>query len=319
MIVMTLIGGLGNQLTGYAFAKALSIELDQDLYFDDSYLKKIEKNNNLDDLYGLRHFTAENRMINDDTYRKQLTFFWGFWGKVYRKLYKIIPLRFKKIIIEDSFQFNPKLLNLKKRDLYFMYGYWPAYKYWFKYSDTIRKELAFKEDIYDETKNDADLILKTKFSVSIHIRRGDYEKKPEVNKVLGNVCTDRYYTESINYISDKIDNPHFFLFSDDIEWVKKHFSINHEATYIDTHSLSIDNKDGHHDDGYKDMYLMSLCKNNIVANSSFSWWGAWLNNNNGKIVVCPDRWFNPVSINKEKNDDYVATIFPEDWIRISTQ
>lgn len=133
-------------------------------------------------------------------------------------------------------------------------------------------------------------------SVSIHIRRGDYLS--EINQGLyGGICTEMYYAKAITYICNKIDQPSFFVFSNEIDWVKNNVDIPN-PTYIDFNNGA---------DSWQDMFLMSQCKHNIIANSSFSWWGAWLNRNTNKIVITPSRF-----INLEEDSD----IIPDAWIRI---
>ena len=135
-----------------------------------------------------------------------------------------------------------------------------------------------------------------KNSISIHIRRGDY-LHPKFNHLYGNICTIEYYKEAITILQQKYANLHFYIFSDDISWVKENLPIV-PSTYIDWNKK---------EDSWQDMYLMSQCKHNIIANSSFSWWGAWLNNNPNKTVICPSRFMN---LNQQSD------IVPEDWIQI---
>jgi hypothetical protein len=113
------------------------------------------------------------------------------------------------------------------------------------------------------------------------------------------VCSLKYYQDAIKYISQKIDNPVFYIFSDDIEWVKRELIISFPCVYIDFNQQSV---------SYKDMQLMSLCKCNIIANSSFSWWGAWLNINPEKIVIAPNSWF----CNGTNDQDLI----PYNWLRL---
>lgn len=130
-------------------------------------------------------------------------------------------------------------------------------------------------------------------SVSIHIRRGDY-LKPEVQKKYGNIATDEYYTKAIERILKLVENPRFFVFSNDISWCKNNLNLKNVCF--------VEGNNGK--DSFMDMYLMSKCKHNILANSSFSYWGAMLNNNGGKIVIYPRVWDN----------DKTPDIFPNQWI-----
>ena len=140
-------------------------------------------------------------------------------------------------------------------------------------------------------------LINNKNSVAIHIRRGDYLNDPKVRCIHGILGSD-YYKKSINYIKKKVKNPFFFIFSDDIELVKKNFSFfnNKKYIFIDTKS------------SINDLYLMSNCKHFIIANSTFSWWGAWLSKNKRKIVCAPKRWL--------RARISTPDIIPESWIRI---
>ena len=144
-------------------------------------------------------------------------------------------------------------------------------------------------------------------SVSIHIRRGDFTANPEVAKVHGNICNLEYYERAMNFIEQKIDNPIFYIFTDDVEWVKIHFN-NRSNLIIVSNSVKNQVEFGHKHNAHQEMYLMSLCNHNIIANSSFSWWAAWLNRNDNKIIIAPKKWFN------DKKSD--RDLIPITWIRI---
>jgi hypothetical protein len=135
-------------------------------------------------------------------------------------------------------------------------------------------------------------------SVSIHIRRGDYVSNPVVNQIHG-TCPLDYYYKAIDTITRKIENPHFFIFTDDPVWVQENFKIPYTATIV----RRDDQKD------YEDLILMSSCKNHIIANSSFSWWGAWLNPRKDKLVISPAKWY--------PGADYdTRDLLPGSWITI---
>lgn len=178
----------------------------------------------------------------------------------------------------------------------FFLGYWQTEKYFCHIEKEIQATFEFKRELLSpETARFLRRIIETN-SVSIHIRRGDYLS--EINQGLyGGICTEMYYAKAITYICNKIDQPSFFVFSNEIDWVKNNVDIPN-PTYIDFNNGA---------DSWQDMFLMSQCKHNIIANSSFSWWGAWLNRNTNKIVITPSRF-----INLEEDSD----IIPDTWIRI---
>ena len=142
-------------------------------------------------------------------------------------------------------------------------------------------------------------LIRTVNSVSLHIRRGDYVSNPDTNSALG-TCSLEYYRHCIEHIASNVENPHFFLFSDDINWVRDNLKIKYPTTVVDGNSA---------DTNYADLHLMSNCKHNIIANSSFSWWGAWLNNNPDKIIIAPKIWFANSPLTPKE-------IIPENWLKL---
>lgn len=174
-------------------------------------------------------------------------------------------------------------------------GYWQTEKYFYEIADKIRKEFTFNI-------NDSYLIKIAKEisemsdSVSLHVRRGDYLQDPGK---YGGICTTDYYMKAIEYIKSKVNSPCFFIFSDDLKWVRDNLFVEN-AVYMDKSMFKTYRN-------WYDMYLMTCCKHNVIANSSFSWWGAWLNSNEKKIVVAPKKW-----LNGEETFD----IWPSGWIKI---
>lgn len=154
-------------------------------------------------------------------------------------------------------------------------GCWIHPLYFANIEEKIRKEFQFV-GINERNKHFSEDLSNVE-SVSLHIRRGDYLKNP-----IYGVCDEHYHKKAINWINDRVDNPFFIVFSDDVEWCNEYlnqFKVNYRM---------VDWNIGQ--DSYQDMFLMSQCKHNIIANSTFSWWGAWLNTNNNKIVVAPNMW-----------------------------
>lgn len=172
----------------------------------------------------------------------------------------------------------------------------------YKFPELIREELLenfrFNHLYEDKLRNLADQIKK-KNAVSVHVRRGDYMSK-RYAPYYGNICTENYYRNAIKYMEENVKDCTFYIFSDGIEEIEEHYRMNN-AVYIK--KTLFDN----YEDWY-DMYLMSICKYNIIANSTFSWWGAWLNQHDEKIVIAPHRWINSC--------DY-QDIYPKDWVQIS--
>lgn len=201
-----------------------------------------------------------------------------------------------KIILKK----NPCIFEqevLKKRfGLSFYIGFWQTEKYFSSIREEILTTFTFDKKMISLQTNNILHLIKNTNSVSIHIRRGDYLQKG-VKEIFGNICTPTYYDKAISEIKNRIDNPNFFVFSNDIEWVKENISIP-SPNYIDWNKGT---------DSWQDMFLMSQCKYNIIANSTFSWWGAWLNQNDNKIVIAPKRFLNDIE---------TPDIFPKEWITI---
>lgn len=190
---------------------------------------------------------------------------------------------------------------LNDPDIIFMVGYFQNERFFKKYAADIRNLFAFQGDLPIETEK-----LKTEIesqnAVSIHIRRTDY-----VSSGYYYVLSVGYYKRAMKYIARNVDNPHFYIFSDDIDWVENNMDFNYPHTFVKINKGR---------DSYLDMYLMSLCKHNIIANSTFSWWGAWLNKNPDKIVIAPDVWgfsTDPYEQTKKR----VKEIVPDEWIILS--
>lgn len=291
MVTVLLSGGLGNQMFQYAAAKALATRLDTPLVFD---LYTLEKKT----LATKRHFELG---IFDIKAEKRNT----IRGKILNKIFPFAQRHRKFFSLFGFFTdtaailYQPSFESLKGNIT--MLGNFQNEQYFRYIKDIIRKDFSLKEPL---TGRNADLTkkLNTTNSVSIHIRRGDYitNKGAASNFVT---CEKGYYDAAIDYILKRIPNPEFFIFSEDFEWVKENLNFgNHPVTFIDW------NKE---QDSYIDMQLMSLCKHNIIANSSFSWWGAWLNTNTSKIVVAPSKWFQD-----ETKNALLDQFYPEGWIKI---
>jgi len=194
---------------------------------------------------------------------------------------------------EGDFKFNPQVLSLgPNTDLY---GYFQTEKYFEKYRNEILEIFTFKQNHKDEAENflseKVPPLASDKNIISLHVRRGDYTLYPNHHPT----CSDEYYQSAISKFD--LSNSIFLVFSDDIEWCKKKFE-GESFIFSDT------------DNQYLDLAIMSFCDHHIIANSSFSWWGAWLNKSEDKKVIAPSRWFGP-ALNKDTSD-----IYCKNWIKI---
>lgn len=283
MQIIRILGGLGNQMFQYAFYKSLNNSEENLLDITDFNHYKLHNGFELEKVFQLKNVKhAELRDIEVLSDCKL---------DVLSRIKRKIVGRKKTHIIESYLHFDEKYGNMK--NVYFD-GYWQSEKYFKNIEKEMRKEFIFPEFTEKQNTEIFEKIEKMN-SISIHIRRGDYLNHP----LYSNICSIEYYEKAINYVKNKIEGPVFFIFSNDIDWCKENFSFE-EAYFVD---WNIGEK------SFRDMQLMSSCKHNIIANSSFSWWGAWLNNNLDKIIIAPSKW-----LNDERVD--IDDIIPEGWIKI---
>lgn len=291
MCIICLRGGLGNQMFqysfGYSFSKKTSATLKLDIScFKLDYLRNYELG-----LYNIIENFATSYEINKLTKKSS-----NLVDKTIRKLvFKSLSLN-ENFYKESGFNFDGNVFNTHN-NTYFD-GYWQSEKYFNDYRDDLLTMFSLKENVHYQTKKYQHKICDGE-SVSLHIRRGDYISDTKANNILG-ICPLDYYKTAVLAINDNIDNPHYYIFSDDIDWTKENIDFIDAITFVE---LAQDIPD------HEEMWLMSQCQHNIIANSSFSWWGAWLNQNPEKIVIAPQRWFMDTSIN---TDDLI----PESWVRL---
>jgi hypothetical protein len=291
MIIVKLTGGLGNQMFQYAAARRLSVKHGSLLKLDDS-IYRTDQAGLTPYKYELGCFSLGSKMAN-----KMDIILAGIGGGPVSMIMQLLPFNKKlKMIREKDFNFDPAMPEVP--DNIYLIGHWISYKYFRDIEDLIRKEFTF---IVPQTGGRKQLSyhIASSESVSLHIRRGDYVADKSTNQKHG-VCGPDYYKKAISIIEEKTGSPHFYVFSDDIKWAKENVKISHPTEYVENNI---------NDNASEDMRLMSQCKHNIIANSTYSWWGAWLNSNPGKTVLTPKKWFNDESIN-------VADLIPEGWIKI---
>ena len=286
MIIVRIIGGLGNQMFQYALYKSLE-QKGKEVKIDISGFLN----------YGLHNgYELPNifKISENIATQQEIELLSDHKSDLFNKMRRKITGRKRTHNIQEDFKFIPEVFEL---DHVYLDGYWQSQKYFIDEETTIRNSYKFNNHL-DSRNMEIVSKMKQVNSVSIHVRRGDYITDPEANKVHGGITTLEYYKKSIKLIKERLDNPIFFVFSDDIEWVRQNMGL--------TNSYFIDWNNGR--DSYKDMQLMSYCKHNIIANSSFSWWGAWLNQNESKIVIAPSKWFNTID---------VKDVIPDHWIRVN--
>ena len=280
MKIVKLSGGLGNQMFQYAFGQALGNET----VYESSWFEKTKGNSDITQRsFELNFFKCTPHILEPNDFKKL---------KKNNKFLILFGIKTKhKKITEKPFNvYNPKLLKITKG---IFEGYFQCAQYYDSVREQLLKDFTPRAKINEDNQKILELIQKTN-SVSLHVRRGDYLKLQHIH----GLCDISYYEKAIDYIALHTVNPHFFLFSDDIKWVKENLKINHPFTVVNINSGK---------NSPWDMWLMKNCKHNIIANSSFSWWGAWLNENPQKIVIAPQKW---------TTSNTSTDIIPHEWKRI---
>lgn len=291
MLIQKITWGLGNQMFQYAYVKAQSLRNKQDFRLDISGFEYYKLHKYCLEIFDIEKKYSSKNMIPFYEKLCSKNKFIDFWLS---KLKWILQKINKKHFLEEKFNFNPHLLTIQSG---YIEGYFQTEKYFIDFKDEIKGDFKFTIPPSEKNKDIIDIINGTN-SISIHIRRWDYISNVTTNSFHG-TCHLDYYKKAIEVIQSKVTDPIFFVFSDDINWCKENIKIRH-CYYIDWNNA---------DSNYEDMRLMSLCKHNIIANSSFSWRWAWLNNNKDKIVITPKKWFNN---SEQKHDDIV----PYNWLKL---
>ncbi|UAY50996.1 alpha-1,2-fucosyltransferase [Ferruginibacter albus] len=276
MIIIKLWGGLGNQMFQYALYlsfnnRQIPVCLDKSIF---------DTGNNGYQLENIFHLSPHY----SNSFQKNIT------KAIYKPLSKILNYSYD----EKKRGYGHYDDSVFEHRFGYLKGFWQSEKYFSPIKEEVRK--AFTFSIPDDVQNSEVLNkIRSTNSVSVHIRRGDYLAENR-NWELG----IEYYKNALSIINGRQNDCNFFIFSDDINWAKENLA-QPNSTFIDWNKGK---------DSYRDMQLMSNCKHHIIANSSFSWWGAWLNTNDDKIVIAPEHW---------AGMEGTRDIVPGEWIKISTK
>jgi hypothetical protein len=275
VIITHLIGGLGNQMFQYAAGRALSIRHKAQLLLDigDFSEYRLHQGFELASVFSCPVTLAEPQDVRS-------VLGWQS-SRLVRKIFArpaLRSIRNRHFTLEPHFHYWSGIRDVLP-PCYLM-GYWQSERYFADVAPTIRKDFTFREPLSGRNLELAAEITSVN-AVSLHVRRGDYVSDPKTT-ATHRVCSLEYYHSAIKYIADHVERPHFFVFSDDMDWVKSNLKSQFPLSYVDHNQGA---------DSYNDMRLMSLCHHHIISNSSFSWWGAWLDDRPDKIVIAPKRWF----------------------------
>ena len=286
MVIVQLSGGLGNQMFEYALYLKLQ-SMGKEVFLDDVTCYGPGQRTKQLDVFGLSYRAAGPRQL-----REMTDSFADPVSRIRRKLFGRKDLSYR----EASCDFDPLVF---RKEPALLQGCFQSERYFEDIQDQVRNAYRFRNLVFNErVKGYREQILEKKGrAVAVHLRRGDY-LDPKFFGLYQGICTDEWYEKAIYTMKKRVPDAAFFFFSNDPDWVKEHYSGRDLVTV----------EGGSEDAGYEDLYLMHLCSHQIIANSSFSWWGAWLNENKDKIVICPEQWF---------ADGRQTDIICKDWIKIS--
>lgn len=281
MIIVKITGGLGNQLFQYALGRAVANHHQVSFKLDISAYETYKLHNG----YRLNQFNIKADIAN----YVDIINLKGPNNFIYRACKKAGLVKKKTYYAEKQRTiYDPAVFKEGAR---YLDGYWQNEKYFIEIREALLHEFMPNQPLSVQAQVHQ-FKIQHSTAVSIHVRRGDYLTHPEIG-----VLDVEYYKKSVEYIRSRVVSPLFFVFSNDLDWCKEHFIFIENLNYIDDTTTEID-----------DLILMSQCQHNIIANSSFSWWSAWLNSNASKIVIAPKRWM----INNPNNYKWT----PNSWIEI---
>ena len=293
MVIAKLSGGLGNQMFQYACAIAVAEHLECECKFDLDWFDSSTLHNGLEihKVFGVelpRATLLDTKAVLGWKY----PIIMALGSRVLSE--KISFLTKQLILTEHAFSGFFEKKAGKECDVY-MAGYWQSEDYFLGQKSKIQS--AFKFKVNADVEQYKNTILNSRHTVSMHIRRGDYVTHKKSNDLLG-VCSVDYYRQAAADIEKRVgEKPTYFVFSDDLKWAQEQFGFLEQVVFVSGNEGA---------NSYLDMYLMSLCEHHIIANSSFSWWGAWLSSSNTKMVYAPTPWFN--------QGKPVKAICPSPWL-----
>lgn len=298
MIIVCIKNGLGNQMFQYAFGKVLEWQYNTSVFFDIMNDDFVSGEQTDMEIFTIGKYTVVEKektekfkpfSVKQFLLNKQYIKYIYFKIRRYFHPAKLVtePLPSQYIQLFDH-------LNLQC-DYYFM-GHWMNLRYFEGYDVEIKQLFQLKVTDFYQTELAQEIANSERDTVSLHIRRGDYL----ISGFMNNTEMS-YYEKAVDYVKINLQNPFIYIFTNDPSWVKQELKLKIPFKVIGGNTAN---------DGYKDMLLMSLCRNNIIANSSFSWWGAYLNKNENPIIITPRKWFAD-----EERNKYAHEMLPESWIK----
>lgn len=300
MIIVNVKNGLGNQMFQYAFGKVLEYKYGENVWFD---LMRDEEDD-MPLVSDLDVFQIEPILEISQKKVEPFKPFSVAYYRINRKYLSYIYFKIRRMVQPNRLitervpgEYSKYFENLNPDKKYYFLGFWQNALYYSGFEDKIRGLFHPKDNSVFQSSIAKEISNSSFETVSLHIRRGDYLTAGFIEP-----ASEQFIYDAIKLIKSKLKNPFFYVFTDDPQWVK-------DNIILDAPNKLIEGNEGRN--SYKDIMLMSLCKHNIIANSSFSWWGGWLNKNAGKIVIAPAKWYATA-----ERDKYSAYMTPKEWIRL---
>src|SRR5665213_1966567 len=284
MIYVRLMGGLGNQMFQYAVGRELAVTRGVGLVLDKSHYLNQPKDE-VPRTYELDCFDLPAKQTEKaiETVGERPTLEQKFSRK---------PV----LIQEKAFNFDPEVIKAPKNCL--LVGYWQSEKYFINHAAQIRQDFTFIKQLSPTRNELSKQIAQTANSVGLQVRRSDFANHVISSQFHGLVPMD-YYQKAVTYLAGKLESPTFFVVSDDSQWCRQNLKLGHPTVFVDHVP----------DTGHEDMNLLSQCQHQIIANSSFGWWAAWLNKYEQKVIIAPKNWFKADNVN-------TADLLPETWVKL---
>jgi len=292
MIIVRLLGGLGNQMFQYAAGRALAARHGTALKLDLSAFRAYPLRS-----FRLQHFRIEATLAEAaDVEAVKGT----DRGPLRRRLQLAVERRRphfrRRVVHEPHFHFDPNMERVGRHA--YLVGFWQSEAYFSQIRDAVRRELTVSEPPDEANRRTLERIASTD-SISLHVRRGDYVTDPR-NQQFYAACPPRYYRDALDAVLPGLDDPRVFVFSDDIAWASAHLRFPCPVTFVAHNGEQRD---------FEDMRLMSRCRHHVIANSTFSWWGAWLASHPDQQVVAPRQWFLDPDVD-------IRDLVPSSWLRL---
>ncbi len=295
MIIVKLVGGLGNQMFQYSLGRRLSLARNVPLKLDLSWYVKDSSRSFALDAFDIKTEIASIAEV-EKFVPPALS---GLKKEMFYFLQNHLPYRYRRVITEPLFSYNPVIVNKTPKNAYLL-GYWQSEKYFMDIDTLIHEDFTAIKP-FSAVYHQWEVRIANQVAVSLHIRRGDYISDTRFRRKYF-VCSTAYYIRAIEKLQQMHSNLTIYVFSDDIHWARQELPGSNSLKFVDSEEMLTD---------VEELLLMSRCNHHVISNSTFGWWGAWLNQKPDKIVIAPANWFIDRKLSEQSQD-----IIPENWIRM---